>query len=640
MKKVRVLYPSEHKDKILMFLQEAGVVDIAQQEAGKLLSEYENLKKLHEDIMSILSRAKGITIKAELTGAEIASLTLEKIKSEVSSIQVTINSQDQEIYRLRRAVEELQLIDKALSKIPTTIDPKSLYYKGKRISSALVLSRHDSAELITKNQFVKAYEKYEVSEDQVALFIYLDSAGFNEFFNSIRSSCTWHPPGEALKLIKHESSIAELRARLQKELADLQTRLAQLEKDLEDNIKKSAWVLGKYLLYVENALQRYLALGAVQSLKHISMIVGWIPGEMAGNLISRVSSSGIPTFIELSEPEPNESPPTLMKNKPIVRFYQVITRLYGIPGYKEWDPTPLIAYSFAFFFALMNADVGYSLIGILAALFLLDRIVDNPESYAYREFKGVVLISNIIALIFGFLSGSIFGDLIQRFLGVNLPVILTPLSSPLEFIKLSMIVGLVHVNIAHILATIKFARERRTGELIIEAGLIIGEIFGIPYILSLFLKFNVPLLGALPESVLIAGSTIGVGLIVVGSLLTMRWLGLLMWIFQITGLLGDVLSYVRLAGVGLATYYMATIFNFMNEMIFDYFAGFSHFLGVIATIPLLVASNILILVLAQLGAFIHSLRLCVLEFLTKFYDGSGREYSPLRVVYKTTIVLK
>ncbi|MEM4769569.1 MAG: V-type ATPase 116kDa subunit family protein, partial [Desulfurococcaceae archaeon] len=79
-------------------------------------------------------------------------------------------------------------------------------------------------------------------------------------------------------------------------------------------------------------------------------------------------------------------------------------------------------------------------------------------------------------------------------------------------------------------------------------------------------------------------------------------------------------------------------FNFMVEMLYGYF-GDLRILGLMVAIPLLILAHLFVLVLAQLGAFVHSLRLCMLEFLTKFYDGSGREYAPFRATRSTIILL-
>lgn len=638
MKKVSVIYPLEYKDRVISLLQEAGVVDIALREPGKLVAEYETLLKLRERILNLFSRIKGVRAEVELTAFEAVGLTVDKVRADISVLEAQVNKIDSELSRLKSILEDLQALKRALFKLPGEVSPRDLHYQGKRVSSILAVCKRDVKESILKSTYVKAYSEFLLDEESVALLIYVNTQDFGELLNMLRAQGAWYPSKEVLKYIEQAKTIEELREIALGEIVTIQNTIRSLEEGLKSLIKDHLQLLGKYLLYVDNILQKYSALGNVRDLKHVSTIAGWIPESRVDELSSRLAESGIPLYVELGDPEPGDNPPTLMKNKPVIRFFQVITRLYGVPGYREWDPTPIIAYSFALFFGLMNSDAGYALLGILATTLLLDKLVENPGSVAYREFKGVLLVANTIALVFGFLSGAFFGDLMKIF-GVKLPIILEPLISPLEFVKLSLIVGLMHVNVAHALATTKFIKEKRIGELLIEIGLFIGELFGIPFILKNFLRFKVPILGDLSEDFLLTASLFGVTLIVIGSILTMRSLGLLMWIFQITGLLGDVLSYVRLAGVGLATYYMALTFNFMVKSVADYLSQVSYVVGVIVAIPLLSAAHLLVLILAQLGAFVHSLRLCMLEFLTKFYEGSGYEYNPFRVINRAVIVL-
>ena len=106
--------------------------------------------------------------------------------------------------------------------------------------------------------------------------------------------------------------------------------------------------------------------------------------------------------------------------------------------------------------------------------------------------------------------------------------------------------------------------------------------------------------------------------------------------FDLTGLLGDVMSYARLAGVGLATFYLATSFNLMARVVSDMVpagpAGLLNLIvGGLILIVILLVGHVINLVLSGITCFVHSLRLCFVEFLLKFYDGSGKKYSPLRL---------
>ncbi|MCL0069820.1 hypothetical protein M1N85_03870 [Dehalococcoidia bacterium] len=133
-------------------------------------------------------------------------------------------------------------------------------------------------------------------------------------------------------------------------------------------------------------------------------------------------------------------------------------------------------------------------------------------------------------------------------------------------------------------------------------------------------------------------------MIVVAAFVQMKGLGAIFWLLDVTGILGDIMSYARLAGVGLATFYLAYSFNMLGEMIYGALSGMlPGLLGVaiggIATIIVLLFGHSLNLALSGLGAFIHSLRLCFVEFMFKFYEGGGRQYEPFCLKPRTFIVV-
>jgi V/A-type H+-transporting ATPase subunit I len=92
------------------------------------------------------------------------------------------------------------------------------------------------------------------------------------------------------------------------------------------------------------------------------------------------------------------------------------------------------------------------------------------------------------------------------------------------------------------------------------------------------------------------------------------------------------MSYARLAGVGLATLYLASAFNMLAELFSNLLpGGAGAIIGAILGIGILVFGHMLNLVLGVITGFIHSLRLCFVEFMFKFYEGGGREYSPFKL---------
>jgi V/A-type H+-transporting ATPase subunit I len=119
-------------------------------------------------------------------------------------------------------------------------------------------------------------------------------------------------------------------------------------------------------------------------------------------------------------------------------------------------------------------------------------------------------------------------------------------------------------------------------------------------------------------------------------------LGAIMWLFDITGILGDIMSYARIAGVGLATYYLAIVFNMLGPL-FGNLLPFSGMVGVIAggalSVFILVIGHAVNLLLSVLTGFIHSLRLCFVEFLFKFYEGGGRTYRPFKFIKRPVVLV-
>ena len=245
-------------------------------------------------------------------------------------------------------------------------------------------------------------------------------------------------------------------------------------------------------------------------------------------------------------------------------------------------------------------------------------------------------------MVFGFLSNSYAGYSIMfengkvvfgLASGSSIQAIL-PILNPTFFLKMALIIGLVHINIAHVLALIKFIKNKERGELISKIGFFVAEVFGIPYVLHVFLNYQLPGILNQYSDYLLYPTLAGLAMLVAGKFITYKALGALFWLFDLTGLLGDVMSYTRLAGLGLATSLLAQNFN---NLALDIAAGFSGMVpikvvglivGGIMALIVMIFANLLNIAFGIIGAFIHSLRLCFVEFLPKFYEGDGREFRP------------
>jgi V/A-type H+-transporting ATPase subunit I len=298
----------------------------------------------------------------------------------------------------------------------------------------------------------------------------------------------------------------------------------------------------------------------------------------------------------------------------------------------------------------MLGDVVYALGILLLTRFLLPRFTDNPESENFKLFQRVLYISGTVGLVIGVLTGTYLGDFFNKFFGVgNLALVEVAeqwLQQPILFIVLSLIIGIIHVNVGHILGLIRGVKERNRGMVLGKIGLFTLQICGIPVIAHTMLNVEIPLLNDQIYSILGYILLLSIVLITVASILERgKFLGSIFWLFDLTGILGDIMSYARIAGVGLATLYLASSFNMLADWLASIpSSAISGTLGLviggIIAFIILVLAHTINLLLAGLASFIHSLRLCFVEFLFKFYEAGGREYNPFKLKARESMIIR
>lgn len=426
--------------------------------------------------------------------------------------------------------------------------------------------------------------------------------------------------------------------------------LEELQKEIQQTVENNLEELALFREVLAGEDERLTVLQQANEARYVTLIEGWVPESRSAEITAGLREFLTYSYVETTEPVRGDAPPTKLKNPKGVQPFEVIVQLFSLPKYGDWDPTPSVAYFFAFFFGLMLNDFIYAVGLLFLARFLLDKLVDDPASEGTRLFRNVLYISGSVAVVLGILSGTYLGDFFQMFFGIQLESLAlikqvqTQLSNPISFIILSLIIGLIHLNIAHMLALIRGVKEHHPGIVISKIGLFLVQIFGIPYLFQNMLGINL-----LPLDPALYGSFLypligGVVLVIVGAFVEMGALGAVFWIFDLTGILGDVMSYSRLAGVGLATFYLASSFNLLSDWVSKTISSaVPGIIGIIFAflvgVALLLAFHIFNLLLSTLAAFIHSLRLCFVEFLLKFYEGGGKEYAPFHLKFRKEIIV-
>jgi V/A-type H+-transporting ATPase subunit I len=295
-----------------------------------------------------------------------------------------------------------------------------------------------------------------------------------------------------------------------------------------------------------------------------------------------------------------------MRNRAQVRPFEFLVRLLDLPRAGTLDPTMLMALFLPLMVGVMVGDIVYGT--FLLGLSLYARYRFAARSTVVRDLTRVFVAGSLWAIVFGFLFGEALGDLGHR---VGLPALwfyrggrdgVQPL------LLFALAIGAAHVVLGLALGIWRSAVERRGGELLQRSGtvLALGGVFGLAGLAA----------DRLPDGSLIpaaAAIVVGVVLLVAPS----GAIGLMMGPLALIGALGNVLSYLRLAAVGLASAYLALVANRLGSL------G-PIWLGVFVA-ALFHALNV------ALGAFspmIQALRLHYVEFFSKFYEGGGKPFRP------------
>ena len=181
---------------------------------------------------------------------------------------------------------------------------------------------------------------------------------------------------------------------------------------------------------------------------------------------------------------------------------------------------------------------------------------------------------------------------------------------------MTIAVGAVHITLGLILGVWEAIKDHNRSHLLERSGMLLG-------LISLFFLVGV-LANLLPEGFMTpAIADLIVGIVLLGA--SLGWLGILMGPIEFIGLIGNILSYLRIAAIGLASVYLAKVANDVAGMVGSVIVG-----AIIA-----IFLHALNLVLGAFSPTIHSLRLHYVEFFRKFYEGGGRPYEPFQSRYRS-----
>ncbi len=353
-------------------------------------------------------------------------------------------------------------------------------------------------------------------------------------------------------------------------------------------------------------------------------LIGWVPAAEEKNLDAILSKYDCAW--ELSEPEPEETEkvPIALKNNKLSQPLMMVTEMYSLPSYDGIDPNPLIMPFFTLFFGIMYADIGYG--AILFILGILGSKLLKPRG-GLKYATGLLVYCGITTIIFGALFGSLFGDAVPVFteniLGISRVELLNaidPLEQPMVMLVASLGLGVIQIIAGMAVKAYMLIRDGKWIDAIFDVG-------------SWWLLFAGIALGALGMTwwVCIAGAA---ALVltqgrdkpsIVGKII-----GGLASLYDITGFLGDILSYSRLMALLLASSVIASVVNVLGSL-----SG-----SIIVFIVVFLIGHAFNMGINIIGTYVHAARLQYLEFFGKFYKDGGRAFAPLKINTKFYDIIK
>jgi len=407
------------------------------------------------------------------------------------------------------------------------------------------------------------------------------------------------PPDAAVAALSHRLAV------IPQELSQIKTELATLAAEWQPR-------LVQWHACLRDRLEEFAVLAHFGETDQTFVLCGWTPErEMSRVRAALTADSGEAVIVQLLPltPEEEARAPVALENPGPARPFESLVRLFALPRYHGIDPTLLMAFFMPIFFGMMLGDVGYGALLLLGCFVMLRRVSVVRRPGALRDLVHVMTLGAAWGIVFGFLYGEAFGTLGEQFGMHAIWLDRTSADQVDDLLLFTIAVGAVHVTLGLILGVWESIRERSKSLLLERGGMLIGLI-GLFLIVAVAVKW-------LPSGFMTPGVAVMiVGIVLLGA--SLGWLGVLMGPIEFIGLIGNILSYLRIAAIGLASVYLARV---ANEL-----AG--SFGVVIVGIIIALLIHALNLALGAFSPTIHSLRLHYVEFFRKFYEGGGRPFEP------------
>ena len=614
-------------------------------------------KEYSEDLIKLRSATRYLDIKNKAPDKTYPeSQVLSEMDNLLNNVGAEVTATFERITAIEAEVKSKQDQVKALTPLSVLPLPLDAYYGydslATFVGTAATPVDADVARVSPVNEVFTGTAK---NATLVAIFVPADKAGeVSAVLSEHGFSETSVPKLEG----NVDSAIATLEGSiksLEGEMAPLQKKLADMKKQYEDLMLATDEYLSMQTRKTEAPLRFAETANAF-------VIDGYVPSDQFARLKSELeSAAGGRLEVQLIADkeaddlvEKGEDVPTQMDNPSLARPYELVTRLFAIPEYKEFDPSLLIFVFFPIMFGMILGDVGYGVMTLLVLILLKKRF----RTEGWQQLINIVMIGSVWAIIFGVFYGEIFGPLglwgrvmgqlpeaeLEHLKSVGLyfgegvygsmgrlgPLGIFPMdrlasNAVLLLIGTSIFIGVIHCSVGSILGILTELNYGEKKHAYFERlPVMLFQVF-----------FAIALLGLVMGQMIMV--YLGAVVIVVSIVMMVMGPEGAMGLAHVPSYVSNLISYLRILAIGLASVGLAyaanqLAFYVIMPMLSGGAKDSSEF-----TIPAIIVGVLVLLVvhfinflLGILSPFMHPLRLHYVEMFTKFYSahGGGVEYSP------------
>lgn len=567
-------------------------------------------------IKEYIKKAKNLVNKLDLN-YEIKDVklqrNLEDIEQEIDNAENRLNTlindidkKEEEIKKLEESIEPINHLKNVPVDLQNLYDLKYMRFRFGKIS------KDNYEQLISELDHTDAViVELDRNENEVWIIYFTPdeiSEKVDSYFKVMKFERVWLPKEIAGKPSEVLDKVEKYIENSKKEIESLKQKLILTREENGRELLNN--LLQLEMLEKINKVKKYMA----HDDKGSFYIVGWIPTRNLKEILLKLEKDNV-EYVVKNHDEVASTPPTKLKNNRLIRPFESIVNMYGIPNYTEMDPTWFVALTAFIMFGFMFGDIGHGLVVTIVGIILAKR----------KSSLGPVLTAGgISSIIFGFLYGSIFGkeDIIKGILP-------SPMDNITNMLIAGIATGAVLIIIAMIFNIKNGIKNKDTGKIFFDKNGLAGLIF---YTTILVLIVGFLLKGKMIISLAISTILILIPLILILFKEKLENLikkdknnvkvPVVEKIFELIEMLlsmaSNTISFVRLAafainhvGLCMAVYILA-----------DMFSG-------AGSIAVAIIGNIIVIALEGLIVAIQVLRLEYYELFSRFYTGDGKEYIPI-----------